>query len=71
MFTIPTSAELAKEHRGGLYLALQMYLKKTRGPLYQRKLADEFKYTAIINDTINGGEHHQEKFSNILMGLHM
>jgi len=69
MFNIYTKEEQAKEHCGGLFLGLKMYLNKVRGVGYTRNKADDFNYTQVINEAINGKNKAEGKLHSILMGI--
>ena len=70
LFNVNNQEEEEADNQGGLYLGLQMYLKKVRGLDYNRKIADSFNYTNVIQKAINGSKRFQKEH-NILLGLHM
>jgi len=69
VFSISSSHEASNDHHGGLYLALQMHLKKVRGADYQQKIADSFKYADVIQKALKGEDRGNSR--NILLGMHM
>lgn len=69
-FNIVWPKDVAADHSGGLYVALMAYLDNWRGQDYRFKQADKFRYTDVVQKTLNENPHAKRQH-NLLNCIHM